>query len=76
MHWCCPEPLAVPPFSVAAVAPALALVSSTPTGASLLPLMVTVTVCAVPSTVCTLKLSVSVPPLFSACTVALLLSSV
>ena len=44
--------------------------------ASLLPLMVIVTTWAVPSTVVTVKLSVSVSPTLSACTALLALSSV
>ena len=44
--------------------------------ASLLPLMVTVTTWAVPSTVVTVKVSVSVSPTLSACTALLALLSV
>ena len=44
--------------------------------ASLAPVMVMVTSCAVPSVVSAMKLSISVTPALSACTVALLLSSV
>ena len=46
------------------------------TAASLVPLMVTVICCAVPSCVWTVKVSVSVPPTLSASTAALLLLSV
>ncbi len=46
------------------------------TAASLAPLIVTVTTCAVPSAVVTVKLSVSVAPTLSACTVGIALSSV
>ena len=46
------------------------------TAASLVPWMVTVTTCGVPSTVVTVKVSVSVSPTLSACTVQLALSSV
>jgi hypothetical protein len=46
------------------------------TAASLAPWIVMVTTCAVPSMVVTVKLSVSVPPVLSACTAALVLSSV
>ena len=46
------------------------------TAASLLPVMVIVTSCVVPSTVVTVKVSVSVPPTLSACTALLVLSSV
>ena len=64
-------PLLTPPASVTLpdVVPLI-------TAASLLPLMVMVTTCAVPSTVSAVKLSVSVAPALSACTAALLLSSV
>ena len=44
--------------------------------ASLVPLMVIVTTCGVPSTVVTVKVSVSVPPTLSACTARLASSSV
>ena len=44
--------------------------------ASLLPLMVTVTSCGVPSTVVTVNVSVSLSPTLSACTAWLVLSSV
>ena len=44
--------------------------------ASLLPLMVIVTTWGVPSTVVTVKVSVSVPPTLSACTTLLALLSV
>ena len=46
------------------------------TAASLAPLMVMVTSCAVPSTVVAVNVSVSVCPTLSACTAALPLSSV
>ena len=46
------------------------------TAESLLPVMVIVTTWWVPSTVVTVKLSVSVPPALSACTALLVLSSV
>ena len=46
------------------------------TAASFCPWMVIVTSCVVPSCVTTLNVSVSVAPPFSACTAALLLSSV
>ena len=64
-------PLLTPPASVTdpLTAPLIA-------AASLAPLMVMVTTWKVPSTVVAVKLSVSVCPTLSACTVALLLSSV
>ena len=64
-------PLATPPASITAPVAVPVI-----TAASLAPLMVTVTSCAVPSTVVTVKVSVSVCPTLSACTAALLLSSV
>ena len=64
-------PLATPPASVTAPVAVPVI-----TAASLAPLMVMVTTCAVPSTVVTVKVSVSVWPTLSACTAALLLSSV
>ncbi len=58
--------LATPPASI--TAPVLV---PEMTAASLLPLMVTVTTCAVPSTVVTVNVSVSVSPTLSACTARL-----
>ena len=64
-------PLATPPASIT-----LPVVAPLITAASLAPLMVMVTTCEVPSTVKTVNVSVSVCPTLSACTSALLLSSV
>ena len=64
-------PLLTPPASVTAP-----LVTPLITAVSLVPLMVMVTSCAVPSTVVAVNVSVSVCPTLSACTSALLLSSV
>ena len=64
-------PLATPPASIT-VPVAVPVI----TAASLAPLMVMVTSCAVPSTVMAVNVSVSVCPTLSACTAALLLSSV
>ena len=64
-------PLLTPPASIT-----LPVVLPLITAASLAPLMVMVTSCAVPSTVVTVKVSVRVCPTLSACTVALLLLSV
>ena len=64
-----PEP--VPPASMT-----VPLAVPVITAASLVPLIVMVTTCAVPSTVVAVKLSVRVWPTLSACTAALVLSSV
>ena len=64
-------PLFTPPASVTAPV-AVPLI----TAASLAPVMVMVTTCAVPSAVSAVKLSVSVAMPLSACTSGLLLSSV
>ena len=64
-------PLATPPASVTdpLAAPVI-------TAASLAPLIVMVTSCAVPSIAMAVSVSVSVSPTLSACTVGLLLSNV
>ena len=64
-------PLATPPASTT-----LPVMLPVITAASLAPSMVIVTSCAVPSTVVTVNVSVRVWPTLSACTAALLLSSV
>ena len=64
-------PLLTPPASMT-----VPLVAPLITAASLAPLMVMVTSWAVPSTVVAVNVSVSVCPTLSACTAALLLSSV
>ena len=64
-------PLATPPASVTDP-----LVTPPITAASLVPWMVMLTSWVVPSTVKAVNVSVSVSPTLSACTVALLLSSV
>ena len=64
-------PLSTPPASITAP-----MKSPVITAASLVPLMVMVTSCWVPPTVVTVNVSVSVCPTLSACTAALLLSSV